>query len=221
VAAGHGAQAGGRTPGRTRVTARPTHDRTGMTLGCDSCGRTLHDIGARLRDWHLVWRLVSEHGWSGSSLPSGPHRCPRCAARQTPDGEGPDRVAGDRWRITVPAGTSVAVVHLSADLDSGVADGLRPVLTDLGRRYRDVVVDLALATFIDSAGLNVLVRTHQEVKRTGGLVCLAAAPRSVVGVLHTMRLHTLFPLFDRWEDAANWLRARTAGSGPDPDPSRG
>jgi anti-sigma B factor antagonist len=87
------------------------------------------------------------------------------------------------------------VVTPLTDLDSDVAELIRPALMAAAGEGRDVVVDLHAVHVIDSAGLGLLVRAHQEAKQSGGRFALVAPSRFVLTVLHTMRLDGLFSVF--------------------------
>lgn len=58
-----------------------------------------------------------------------------------------------------------------------------------------VLVDLTECATIDSDGLGLLVRAHQEARREDRSLCLVAPSRFVMTVLHTMRLEHVFPVF--------------------------
>ncbi|WP_250005627.1 STAS domain-containing protein [Actinoplanes sp. M2I2] len=88
-----------------------------------------------------------------------------------------------------------AVVTPLSDLDAAAVELLRESLTEAVRDHRYVVVDLHAAPTIDSAGLSMLVRAYNEAKGNGGTLALAAPSRYVVTVLHTMKLHQVFPLY--------------------------
>ncbi|WP_229073597.1 STAS domain-containing protein [Actinoplanes sp. DH11] len=88
-----------------------------------------------------------------------------------------------------------------ADLDRDIAEEIRPVLMSAAGKGRDVLVDLHAVHLIDSAGLGLLVRAHQEAKQHGGRLALVAPSRFVQTVLHTMRLDGVFPLYPDREAA--------------------
>jgi anti-anti-sigma factor len=95
----------------------------------------------------------------------------------------------------------VAVVTPSTDLDTAAVELLREALTEAVQHHRHVVVDLHAAPTIDSAGLSLLVRAYNEAKSHGGTLSLAAPSRYVVTVLHTMKLHQVFPQYPDVEAA--------------------
>jgi anti-anti-sigma factor len=100
----------------------------------------------------------------------------------------------------------VAVVRVRADIDATVADPLRRALFDAADQYRHVVLDLADAPTLDSAGLGTLVRAHKHARQRDAVLCLAGPSRYVVTVLHTMKVDGLFPTFDDTASALDWLR---------------
>ncbi|MET8837481.1 STAS domain-containing protein [Micromonospora sp. NPDC004540] len=155
-----------------------------MMLICDGCGDTVTGAGCTLPDAEVVWTLVFENDWVGSAFASGPHHCPRCSARVTVDdgGLGVDDLDEVGGAPAVP----------EADPAEQVRRALAEAVT-VGDR---VLVDLAAVEVIDSAGLGLLVRAHQETRRDGRRLCLVAPSRFVLTVLHTMRLDGVFAVFD-------------------------
>jgi anti-anti-sigma factor len=97
--------------------------------------------------------------------------------------------------------TDTAVVTPLSDLDADAVELLRESLAEAVRDHRHVIVDLHAAPTIDSAGLSMLVRAFNDAKSHGGTLALAAPSRYVVTVLHTMKLHQVFPLYEDVEAA--------------------
>lgn len=92
------------------MTALPTSDQLQLDLICDTCGHGLTGINSTMRDWTVVWTLVTGHGWSGSPRPIGPHRCPQCTSESTTptdDGIGHPASAGDPDVLWPADGTAV------------------------------------------------------------------------------------------------------------------
>ncbi|MEU2611032.1 STAS domain-containing protein [Micromonospora sp. NPDC007271] len=165
-----------------------------MSLICDGCGDTITGTACVLPDAEVVWTLVFEHGWTGSPFASGPHHCPRCGLRAAQDrGEGTTR----GHELDDPLG----VDDLDGIGDGRAADladpaeGVRRALAEAVTLDRQVLVDLAEVRTIDSTGLGLLVRAHQDARQDGNLLCLVAPSRFVRTVLHTMRLDSVFPVF--------------------------
>lgn len=183
------------------MTVVPCTSATALLI-CDQCGAQDNAAGAG-SDTDVVWPLVASAGWTGSPFATGIHRCPRCgdagpvaAIHQPPV---PSHTASYQVRMDPEAGA--VVVTPLADIDSYFAETLREALGEALESSSHVVLDLHAVHLIDSAGLGLLVRTHQEARHRGGSLHLVAPSRFVLTVLHTMRLDTLFPHHPGEEEA--------------------
>lgn len=90
----------------------------------------------------------------------------------------------------VDGGDGACVVELVGDLDMSTAAELDRALetaVDLGR---DVVIDCTALTFIDSSGLNALVRAHHRLD--GRELRLRSVSDQLRRVLKVTRLNELF-----------------------------
>jgi anti-anti-sigma factor len=65
---------------------------------------------------------------------------------------------------------------------------------------RQLVLELSQMDFLDSCGLNELLRTRRQVTARGGSLVLAAAPRQVRDLLALTGADTLLPLYDQVTD---------------------
>ncbi|MGC4897082.1 STAS domain-containing protein [Micromonospora sp. DT31] len=155
-----------------------------MMLICDGCGDSVTGAGTTLPDAEVVWTLVFEHDWVGSPFASGPHHCPRCSVRAAiaDDGLGIDDLE--------------QVVGPPAARDVDPAEAVRRTLAERSVHGDRELVDLSALEVIDSAGLGLLVRAHQDARRDGRRLCLVSPSRFVLTVLHTMRLDGLFAVVD-------------------------
>jgi anti-sigma B factor antagonist len=75
---------------------------------------------------------------------------------------------GDELPVTVRRERGVVIVEVTGDIDMSTAPGLRERLFALGGSGQPLVVDLNRVTFIDSAGLGVLVGAARNVGAHGG-----------------------------------------------------
>ena len=86
-----------------------------------------------------------------------------------------------------PAGA--AVVHVSGELDLASAPRLREALTDLSAD--PVVVDLSGCTFLDSAGMGVLLASARALSDSGRTLRVATADPRILRVLEITAVDTL------------------------------
>ena len=88
---------------------------------------------------------------------------------------------------------------------------LRLRVKDLLDQSRQIVLDLANVTHIDSGGLGTLVALHASARKVGGEIKLANLGNHAKEVLQITKLVTVFGIFERAEDAAaSFKRAATA-----------
>jgi anti-sigma B factor antagonist len=86
---------------------------------------------------------------------------------------------------TVLRGGAVAVA-VTGDVDIATAPKLKAVLDRLARQRRRTMLDLSGATFMESAGLAVIVRAARESARDGWPLDLDPEPSAVVLALFAM-----------------------------------
>ncbi|GAA2631647.1 anti-sigma-B factor antagonist [Paractinoplanes durhamensis] len=103
--------------------------------------------------------------------------------------------------VTLSLTASTAVVRVDRDIDPEVVPELRVALDEAVRARPRVVVDLARVHVIEATGLGILVRARSAARQREGELVLAAPSRFVQTVLHTMRLHTAFPLYESADEA--------------------
>jgi anti-sigma B factor antagonist len=106
----------------------------------------------------------------------------------------------------------VIVVHLSGVIHFGEESAsLRLRVKDLLDQSRQIVLDLANVTRIDSGGLETLVALYAAARKVDGDVKLANLGNHAKEVLQITKLVRVFEIFDRAEDAvASFKRAATA-----------
>lgn len=180
-------------------------------LICDRCGTQDHAAVATHSD--VVWPLMADAGWTGSPFATGRHSCPRCGdvapEPATPVREPPAPAHSASYGLHVHDHLDTVVVTPLVDIDADFAETLRDGLTAAVRTSRHVVLDLHAVHLIDSAGLGLLVRTHQEAKQRGGSFRLVAPSRFVRTVLHTMRLDAVFDAYPDEKAAFYAIRRET------------
>jgi anti-anti-sigma factor len=74
--------------------------------------------------------------------------------------------------------SGATVVRLAGELDAGTVTRVRDYLEPVLRPGR-LVLDLRDVTFLDCAGIETLVRTHERVRKRGGWLELSEVPQHV------------------------------------------
>jgi anti-sigma B factor antagonist len=88
------------------------------------------------------------------------------------------------FSVSAREGDLQSVVRVAGELDLVTARPLEQFLAEvLSAGSGWLVVDLALVTFMDCAGLSVMLRAHEASLRRGGGLCLVAVPGRVRALL--------------------------------------
>lgn len=85
-----------------------------------------------------------------------------------------------------------ALVTVVGDVDLSSADHFRAELEAALTQASTVVVELSHLSFIDSSGLNALVRAHQAAQRCGSQLRLRHLRPMLLQLLHITHLETVF-----------------------------
>jgi len=90
------------------------------------------------------------------------------------------------------------IVRLNGDLDLGIADHLRSTLDEAldNQPVRNIILNLAGVSFIDSSVLGVLLGRYKRVMKTGGKVCIVEPQPQVRKILELsglLRIMDEFP----------------------------
>ncbi|MFE6854904.1 STAS domain-containing protein [Streptomyces sp. NPDC057674] len=102
-----------------------------------------------------------------------------------------------------------AVLSVGGELDMETAGRLNEYLVEqLGQGRHHLVLDLSGLDFMDSSGLNVLIRSVHRAREDGGDLYLAAPNPAVRRILEITGLATTLPPHDRVAEA---LAAAGAG----------
>jgi anti-sigma B factor antagonist len=96
----------------------------------------------------------------------------------------------------------VIVVYCNGSLVFGEESlALRSLVKDLLKECPYVVLDLREVVRIDSGGLGTLVSLFASARNAGGAIKLSSANRRVNELLQMTKLHVLFEVFDKAEEA--------------------
>ncbi|MBQ1047324.1 STAS domain-containing protein [Micromonospora sp. C51] len=176
-----------------------------VTLTCDSCGDTV--AGPRTHsDAEVVWPLVSEHGWSGSPLADGPHRCAHCTQL------GPAAAGVPGGILGIEHLGAVTVVTVAGDVDVDTGETLGMALGHAADMGGHVLVDLGGTDLVDSTALGLLVRAHRAAADRGAQLCVASTSPLIRQVLRVTRLDEVFPVADTRADALARLQSHRAAA---------
>jgi anti-sigma B factor antagonist len=106
-----------------------------------------------------------------------------------------------------------SVISIEGELDLSTAPRLKWMLTDaLEAGHEELVVDLSLATFIDSTALGVLVGVNRSLGVDARLAIVC--PRStLLKIFELSGLDGMFTIFSTVDEALAYTRGRTAKAG--------
>src|SRR5262245_2284747 len=96
----------------------------------------------------------------------------------------------------VPRQHRLNVLSLQGEIDLHVSpDVSRSIDSMVKKKPERIVIDLARATYIDSAGLAALILAMQQVEAYGGKFFLAGLHETMRSILATSRLDQVFQIF--------------------------
>jgi anti-sigma B factor antagonist len=106
-------------------------------------------------------------------------------------------------QLSARAGRACTVVQVSGEIDMDTTPQLQDVLQEVadGGGARQVVLDFADVTFMDSTGLGLLVVWLKTLQDRGGRLCLAAVQEPVRTVLVLSAVDQVVDLYDTVEAA--------------------
>jgi anti-sigma B factor antagonist len=88
------------------------------------------------------------------------------------------------------------VMPLEGDIDLHVSPVVAEALNAMIKKKPErIVIDLSRATYIDSAGIAVLILAMQEVEAYGGKFFLAGMQETLRSIFETSRLERVFRIF--------------------------
>ena len=119
---------------------------------------------------------------------------PRTDARPQPRPRVPDRTETADLRVAACPGSPL-VVEIHGEIDIQSAPGLRDELLRVIRRCgAQLALDLAGVTFMDCAGLNVLLATRRRAQLENGSVRIVRASPRVLRMISLLGLEKAFAL---------------------------
>ncbi|MEV6740796.1 STAS domain-containing protein [Streptomyces sp. NPDC051104] len=108
----------------------------------------------------------------------------------------------DHLSVVATSTDGIDVLTVAGEIDHDTAPPLQQALdlSRLGSPPR-VVVDMRQVTFMDSAGINLLVAAHQATTQAGGWLRLASAQDPVMRTLQIVELDTIINCYPTLRDA--------------------
>lgn len=92
-------------------------------------------------------------------------------------------VEAQPFSTDVSMGRAVTDVRVTGEIDAATSLDLGPTLLAAGAEGRTVRLDLGATSFIDSAGIRVLVRSLLDLREAGSGLALVAASPTVENIL--------------------------------------
>lgn len=107
---------------------------------------------------------------------------------------------------------NVSIVDLGGKITLGENTGiLREELKSLlAQGTKNILLNLASVSYVDSAGLGELVGAYTTATNQGGSVKLLHLQGKMKDLLQITKLHTIFPTFDNEEQAVSSFGASAA-----------
>jgi len=103
---------------------------------------------------------------------------------------------------------NIEVIHLPKRILMADAKQTKKSLLDfIDKKQPRLALDMRELEFIDSSGLAVLVNCLQTCRRKSGDICLFGMRDTVATLFELTRLHTVFPIESRQQDAIMRLSA--------------
>ena len=99
-------------------------------------------------------------------------------------------------RISADYGSGRLVLHLAGELDHHSA---RAAMSDIERLLdeylpRDAARDLSSLTFMDSAGIALILKTERRMRRAGGRACILNPSKQPLRVLDAAGIERIIPV---------------------------
>lgn len=106
-------------------------------------------------------------------------------------------------KINVRQREGVTILDLKGKITIGVGDvALRNAVHEaLGAGAKNILINLAAVSTIDSSGVGELVSTYTTVTNRGGKLKLVNLPGKVADILQITQLITVFEVFDDENEA--------------------
>lgn len=102
----------------------------------------------------------------------------------------------DPAAVRVPRQYRRNVLVLEGDIDLNVSPSVTKSLNSMTeKKPKRMIIDLSLATYIDSSGLAALILAMQKVEAYGGSMFLTGLHDTMLSIFETSRLDQIFRIF--------------------------
>lgn len=119
--------------------------------------------------------------------------------------------------VTLPR-EDTALITVEGDLDIDTATELQHHLANqLHHGRRHFLLDLAAVPFMDSSGMNIVLRTYQETQATSGSVRVIAPAPAVRRILDLTGVSLTVPTDDSVDAALAAMDSAASGDSPAPE----
>ena len=105
---------------------------------------------------------------------------------------------------------SVMVAELFGELDHHAAQTVRGDIDAAMETYgvRDLVFDFTKVTFMDSAGIGVILGRYRKLTETGGRVAITGCSQAVRGILNMAGVFSVVDYFCTCSEATDYLNRK-------------
>ncbi|MCZ2156058.1 MAG: STAS domain-containing protein [Bryobacterales bacterium] len=106
-------------------------------------------------------------------------------------------------KVNVRQVGQVAVIDLGGKITLGEGSGtLRDTVAEVvAKGNKNILLNMADVTYIDSAGLGELVGSYASITNKGGQLKLVNLQNKVKDLMQITKLHTVFQVFDAEDEA--------------------
>jgi anti-anti-sigma factor len=122
--------------------------------------------------------------------------------------------------LCVQPGDCGTIVRVGGEVDVSVSDPLQDLLLRIMRTHSPfLLLDLSGVSFMDCAGVRVLLLSQRRAELRGGSLRLIAASAAVRRIIDLVGMRDIFPVHDRERDVNDDTSSRPEWAGPHRDRS--
>ncbi|HEY3297451.1 MAG TPA: STAS domain-containing protein [Armatimonadota bacterium] len=114
-----------------------------------------------------------------------------------------------RLQTSISDSSGVSVIRIAGEVDIYTAPDFKSTLDEaIIAGARDLVVDMAEVTYMDSSGFGTLLSATKRLKPEGGSISLAKCNDAIERMLRITRLDSIFGIFPQVDDAVKFAKTR-------------